>query len=498
MSTISDILLAQGNESARARERMGALWGNLVQYAGNIPREAIAEQQQQRDLDQQRALRAVQMQGAQQGLQAGALELQQKQAALDREKALANIWSQPGIYDPKTNQIDLNAAATAAQQAGHPELVPMFAEINQKGQAAQLDMHVKAATAAKDLAQAGKDTADTAGLPLKQATEQLKETPIGAPIAPQTFAADVKVGIPTARFDYGGGVQPNMRGTEQPVPLMRNGQSAPLPPMVTNAGTPEQQLAAQKESREAATAASAVSSAQTDERYRDILRRMAGLAPGDRPVSKDEFNWAQAYKTQKTLGAVTTYNLNAGNKNDARLDNSYKVTQAQLSALEKPVLDRAEKLGDLETLINQRTPQADALVAPKLLTVMVGGQGSGLRMNEAEISRIVGGRSNFESLKAALNKWQLDPTKALSITDAQRKQMQDLASQITTRVRGQRQLLQQAQQKLIDAPDVQTHRQILADVEKGLGDLAMPDVSGGAGAGAGLTYEDYLRSKGDQ
>jgi hypothetical protein len=61
------------------------------------------------------------------------------------------------------------------------------------------------------------------------------------------------------------------------------------------------------------------------------------------------------------------------------------------------------RFGRLRDTLNQKSPQADALVAPELLTVIAGGQGSGLRMNEAEIARSVGGRSHLEDLKAALN-----------------------------------------------------------------------------------------------
>ena len=45
---------------------------------------------------------------------------------------------------------------------------------------------------------------------------------------------------------------------------------------------------------------------------------------------------------------------------------------------------------------------------------MAGGQGNGLRMNEAEISRIVGGRTNWESFKAKLGAWQ-SPRKLQSL-----------------------------------------------------------------------------------
>ena len=101
---------------------------------------------------------------------------------------------------------------------------------------------------------------------------------------------------------------------------------------------------------------------------------------------------------------------------DARLDRSYNKEVSRIDSVAKPVLDRADRLQRLKLSLDAQSPQADALIAPELLTAMAGGQGSGLRMNEAEISRIVGGRSKWESLKASMNQWSLDPSKALSIT----------------------------------------------------------------------------------
>jgi hypothetical protein len=153
---------------------------------------------------------------------------------------------------------------------------------------------------------------------------------------------------------------------------------------------------------------------------------------------------------------------------DARVDKSYQFHITQLGSLSKPVDEAVARVGRLEDSLNQNTPQADALVAPELLSVMAGGAGSGLRMNEAEIARIVGGRSNFESIKAALNKWQLDPTKALSITPSQRQQIRDLVAGVADKLRQKQQVLTDAGQNIVNATDVNTHRQALAEARKGL------------------------------
>ena len=84
--------------------------------------------------------------------------------------------------------------------------------------------------------------------------------------------------------------------------------------------------------------------------------------------------------------------------------------------------DQADRINKLVTSLAQRTPQADAVLAPEILVVMAGGAGSGVRLNEAEMERVVKGRSNLESLRAALNKWNPNNGEALSVTDSQRQQ----------------------------------------------------------------------------
>lgn len=164
-----------------------------------------------------------------------------------------------------------------------------------------------------------------------------------------------------------------------------------------------------------------------------------------------------------------------------RLDRSYTQGNSALESIRKPIADQMDRFARLSETVNQSTPQADALIAPELLTVMAGGAGSGLRMNEAEISRIIGGRSNIEGLKAALNKWQLDPTKALSVTPAQRQQIRDLMGAVKQRTDAKLALVNAASQALIDAPDVETQRRIIADVRKKL-----DEVGNGAKASGGI------------
>lgn len=168
--------------------------------------------------------------------------------------------------------------------------------------------------------------------------------------------------------------------------------------------------------------------------------------------------------------------------NDAQNQRSYQYTASQLESLRKPLADRADRISKAIEVIGQQTPQADALAAPAIMTAIVGGSGSGLRMNEAEISRIVGGRSKWETLKASLNQWSLDPSKALAITPDQRQQMRALIGVINDRTQQQIAALEDAQQSLVDAPDTISHRRILADAHKKLDGIMSSVSPSGAGS----------------
>lgn len=152
-------------------------------------------------------------------------------------------------------------------------------------------------------------------------------------------------------------------------------------------------------------------------------------------------------------------------RTDKDLTRSYEYQQKRLDAIRKPVDDRVNRMGNLRESLAQKTPLSDALIAPELLTVMAGGQGSGLRMNEAEISRIVHGRGHWEDIQAAVNKWKLDPSKALSITPEQRKEATDLLNIVSHRLDRKQAAISKASADLIIAPDPTTHRKTVSELQ---------------------------------
>ena len=154
-----------------------------------------------------------------------------------------------------------------------------------------------------------------------------------------------------------------------------------------------------------------------------------------------------------------------------RLDKSYEFHTSKIAAIAKPIQDRLDRIDRLKTSLEQNDPQADALVAPELLTVMAGGQGSGLRMNEAEISRIVGGRNNWESLKSKAMAWQTDPKQPFLITPEQRVQVKALVDAMDSKLQAKQDAIGKAQSDLVDAQDVQTHRRIYSNLQNKLLDV---------------------------
>lgn len=174
------------------------------------------------------------------------------------------------------------------------------------------------------------------------------------------------------------------------------------------------------------------------------------------------------------------------NQQQQKGEQSYRFHAGELDKEAKPVGDLESRVSRLNDTLSQNSPQADALVAPQLLSMLAGGQGSGLRINEAEIKRVVGGTSQWEALKTAANKWQLDPTKANSILPEQRKQIRDLVGMVNTRVQAKQQVLTDARTGLMNSNDPMEHRKILGNAKQQLG--AIDTQSGGPKTGDTKAY----------
>lgn len=193
---------------------------------------------------------------------------------------------------------------------------------------------------------------------------------------------------------------------------------------------------------------------------------------------------------QQMLALQQQQAANKGNdKNNTILNHSYEYNANKLDKVYQPIMQFNQRLARLKDNLDLATPQADSLIAPEMLSVVAGGNGTGVRVNDAEINRVGGGRSKVESLKAALQQYSLDPAHANSITPAQRQQMKQIVNYVAERANDATGILDDARNKLIDAPDVITHRQITTDALTRVNAAfagTNTGAPGGASAGGGM------------
>jgi len=150
------------------------------------------------------------------------------------------------------------------------------------------------------------------------------------------------------------------------------------------------------------------------------------------------------------------------------LDRSYNQNFQALQKIRQPIDFVVGRMSMMQTTLAQGNMQADALLAPELLSTMAGGPGSGVRMNEAEIARIVGGRTAWENLKASMQRWSLDSSTARSITPEQDRQIRALVNAVQGKLTVKLGVIQRANDALIVQGDSSGHRQVLADAQRTL------------------------------
>ena len=138
------------------------------------------------------------------------------------------------------------------------------------------------------------------------------------------------------------------------------------------------------------------------------------------------------------------------------------VRQQAYTELDKwgtPILGQLDGLNKLGIALEQKTPQADALIAPLVLKATIAGQGSGFRMTRAEIDNVMHSRSKWQNLEAALKQWETDPSKALQVTDEQRQQLRELAKAIRKKAYGLTKSIMEARHNITNAEDVKSINQ---------------------------------------
>lgn len=129
---------------------------------------------------------------------------------------------------------------------------------------------------------------------------------------------------------------------------------------------------------------------------------------------------------------------------------------------------KQERLYNVSASIDRGTMLTDALVGPELLTAMAGGLGSGLRMTDTEINRIINGRTPWETLKVKLAQWGAIDEKARQLSPEQIAVVKDLITEVTKRNQDRINTIQEAKYALNTAQSLDEQRMILADLHKEL------------------------------
>lgn len=211
--------------------------------------------------------------------------------------------------------------------------------------------------------------------------------------------------------------------------------------------------------------------------YLDAYKQVKETAEGAKPekAKSPEEQFIEDYfkrNPDKTMADAVKAYADASQKPErpgagsARGDKSYQYNQGRLDKIRQPIDQLMQRFGRLQDTLAQGNPQSDALLGPELLTIMAGGQGSGLRMNEAEIARIVGGRSAWENLKASINHWSTNPNEARSITSDQDRMIRALVKTVGDKLTAKQKIAEGAQERLLDTDDPHEHRKIMADFQK--------------------------------
>lgn len=178
------------------------------------------------------------------------------------------------------------------------------------------------------------------------------------------------------------------------------------------------------------------------------------------PKEKDSIvNEARAFTQEKPPNTTAA---------DTALQRSYQFTSTQIEKLRAPVEQTVSKITEARDLLAQATPSSDALVIPKILSAAAGGQGSGLRMNQSELERISGGRSNWQGIQAWWQKWNTDPQKAGSLTPNQRQQLGAVLDALQTRAAAKLDTATKAGSALVDATEPLGHRRIFGQLQRDL------------------------------
>lgn len=170
---------------------------------------------------------------------------------------------------------------------------------------------------------------------------------------------------------------------------------------------------------------------------------------GRTPLTFDAWADKDANRKKPSAGSSEAQQLREENaRNQAH---QYAVTE--LNKIATPFESQLTNLASAEEVLREKSPAGDAHVAPMILKSLVAGAGSGFRMTQSEINQVVGGRSRWQDLSAALRKWETDPSKATLFDDAQRADFQKLIDKVRSKAQMQYKKISSVRHDINNAKD---------------------------------------------
>lgn len=132
MASIAELLVEQGRVLADARRRRGERRGELVTALGQIPATVVNLRDQARVREEAARRAATQDEAMRVQTEESRAKLKQLNDAVEREAHLSDVLEQEGVFNPKTGEMNLQAALGHAKRLGYIGLAGELAEAAQK------------------------------------------------------------------------------------------------------------------------------------------------------------------------------------------------------------------------------------------------------------------------------------------------------------------------------------------------------------------------------
>ncbi len=431
------------------------------------PPNPLQQYAQMMGLRNEMQMQPLRVEQAQQAVQGQQMQNEMNQRMMDSQTALMNAWAQSGG--------DMNQAMTLAQKSGKvlPQDLMGFQQkslgiqqaaanlIAAKGKQAQSDADAWAG-AAKTVADA---PADQKASVYQQQLQSLSQGGHNVSKLPPTYPGDqafqsLNLGV----MGLSQAVKNQLAQSKIESDKAEHGVLSPEQIQGLNGGL-AQRYAVLNPTKPVPANLQLGANATADD-FNRIDKLMEGTERGQQTAQQQTANLALR---QQTLGMMNQFRqAQLAQSNDRLLAQGYQYANNFIDKKMQPLQQLSQRAQRLDATLQQANPQSDALVAPEVLSIMAGGQGSGLRMNEAEINRLVGGATNWTHLQQSLNKWSTDPAHA-QIPPAQRAQLQKLVNYVQDTARQQLNLGMDAQQQLLSGKSPEDYHRTLNEFSQKFG-----------------------------